>query len=414
MKSYTTSCFICGFPYSSSTGISSSSSSDGSFSSSENPFVSPRKSIDSSTNAASSISSISSNRYPLFPPSSSFGDNSRYQLQHQIPSQYRQQCLNEDVWLCLVCGFTGCGSCNENHIENHYQDTFHTYAMNIYQINKVWDFAGNGYVHRLILEKADDGEEGKSERSDNSKEAIDVEREGDEDDYAAIVANLTGVRPRRSITRTKVTEVMDVPSTSQPQQQQQQQQQQQLLLSSASCNDEMYSRSYYEQQQGFIDEESREAVVNNKLDKLMMQYQELLVWRLSQNRLFYEEKLKNIWSSVQNFHNSSTSTNQGKEGGLENEGKEWSSSSSSSSAKQHPQQQNYEISWMKNIKLSLLQEQNRLAKQCDMMKEKIQQLEREEGISKEFHRHLIMNKKEWEERVIKARERLELAEKTYK
>jgi hypothetical protein len=398
MKSYTTSCFICGFPYSSTAAeLSSSSSYTDPFSSSENPFVSPLKSIDSSANATSSVSG---GRYPLFPPSSSYRYNSHYQLQHQIPSQYRQQCLNEDVWLCLVCGFTGCGSCNENHIENHYQDTFHTYAMNIYQINKVWDFAGNGYVHRLILEKSDE-EEGKSERSGNFKANEDEvqegegEGEGEGDDYADIVANLTGIRPRRSITRTKVTEVMDVPSSTSQQSQ---------FHSSASFDDEVYSRSYYEQQPSFTDEENRETLVNNKLDKLIIQYQELLVWRLSQNRLYYEEKLKNIWTSVQNYHN----TNQNKEGELQNEGKECSSSSSSAK-----QQQDNEISWMKNIKLSLFQEQNRLAKQCDLMKEKIQHLEREEGISKEFHKHLIMNKKEWEERLIKARERLEVAEKMY-
>jgi BRCA1-associated protein len=54
-----------------------------------------------------------------------------------------------DLWICLVCGFIGCGSKHYFHIKEHYLTHLHTYAMNV-ESRRVWDFAGDGYVHRLI------------------------------------------------------------------------------------------------------------------------------------------------------------------------------------------------------------------------------------------------------------------------
>ncbi len=56
-----------------------------------------------------------------------------------------------DLWVCLICGFTGCGATHGPfHIQAHYAQTLHAYAMNT-ENRRVWDFAGEGYVHRLIL-----------------------------------------------------------------------------------------------------------------------------------------------------------------------------------------------------------------------------------------------------------------------
>ncbi|KAF1350622.1 hypothetical protein BDV97DRAFT_349985 [Delphinella strobiligena] len=57
-----------------------------------------------------------------------------------------------NLWICLVCGNTGCGRYDDAHAYAHYEDTSHCYAMDI-NTQHVWDYAGDGYVHRLIQNK---------------------------------------------------------------------------------------------------------------------------------------------------------------------------------------------------------------------------------------------------------------------
>jgi hypothetical protein len=60
------------------------------------------------------------------------------------------------LWCCLVCGFLGCSIYASNHILQHYQETLHTYALNVAS-KQVWDFAGGGYVaSRLTTASPDD------------------------------------------------------------------------------------------------------------------------------------------------------------------------------------------------------------------------------------------------------------------
>ena len=58
--------------------------------------------------------------------------------------------VNNDLWMCLVCGYVGCGLSNQFHIRTHYLETLHAYVVNL-DSKRVWDFAGNGYVHRLVM-----------------------------------------------------------------------------------------------------------------------------------------------------------------------------------------------------------------------------------------------------------------------
>ncbi|CAM9534487.1 unnamed protein product [Phaeothamnion confervicola] len=60
----------------------------------------------------------------------------------------------ENLWVCLICGFVGCGRRGADHIKVHYTGTLHAYALDI-ETQQVWDFAGDGFVHRLIHNKAD-------------------------------------------------------------------------------------------------------------------------------------------------------------------------------------------------------------------------------------------------------------------
>ena len=82
---------------------------------------------------------------------------------------------NESLWICLICGHIGCGRYVEGHAYKHYQETQHTYAMQLGN-NRVWDYAGDNYVHRLLQNKSDGKmvEVDAPSRLEQSEEKIDA------------------------------------------------------------------------------------------------------------------------------------------------------------------------------------------------------------------------------------------------
>ena len=61
---------------------------------------------------------------------------------------------DQNLWICLICANVGCGRYDSAHAFAHYESTRHSFAMDI-ETQHVWDYAGDGYVHRLIQNKAD-------------------------------------------------------------------------------------------------------------------------------------------------------------------------------------------------------------------------------------------------------------------
>ncbi|KAI4185128.1 MAG: hypothetical protein LQ346_005972 [Caloplaca aetnensis] len=59
-----------------------------------------------------------------------------------------------NLWICLICGSVGCGRYDAAHAFLHYQQTSHTFAMDL-ATQRVWDYATDAYVHRLVQDKAD-------------------------------------------------------------------------------------------------------------------------------------------------------------------------------------------------------------------------------------------------------------------
>ncbi|KAF9976153.1 hypothetical protein BGZ73_009067 [Actinomortierella ambigua] len=70
----------------------------------------------------------------------------------------QSQCVicgtTENLWICLICGHIGCGRYQEKHAYHHYYNSHHLYALEL-ETQRVWDYAGDGYVHRLIQNKTD-------------------------------------------------------------------------------------------------------------------------------------------------------------------------------------------------------------------------------------------------------------------
>ena len=57
------------------------------------------------------------------------------------------------MWICLVCGNVGCGRYTKEHAQHHYLETTHNFAMALND-NRVWDYAGDYFVHRLVTNES--------------------------------------------------------------------------------------------------------------------------------------------------------------------------------------------------------------------------------------------------------------------
>ncbi|KAL5743737.1 hypothetical protein ACOSQ2_026853 [Xanthoceras sorbifolium] len=61
---------------------------------------------------------------------------------------------SENLWMCVICGFVGCGRYKGGHAIIHWKDTQHCYSLEL-ETQRVWDYVGDNYVHRLIQSKTD-------------------------------------------------------------------------------------------------------------------------------------------------------------------------------------------------------------------------------------------------------------------
>lgn len=61
----------------------------------------------------------------------------------------------DNLWICLICGNVGCGRyAPAQHSLKHFINTGHCFAMEI-NTSRVWDYAGDKYVHRLVTNESD-------------------------------------------------------------------------------------------------------------------------------------------------------------------------------------------------------------------------------------------------------------------
>ncbi|KAJ5189671.1 BRCA1-associated 2 [Penicillium cf. griseofulvum] len=74
------------------------------------------------------------------------------------PDEEPQECSichsEENLWACLICGTVGCGRYDNAHAFAHWKETSHAFSMDLTS-QRVWDYAGDAYVHRIIQNKTD-------------------------------------------------------------------------------------------------------------------------------------------------------------------------------------------------------------------------------------------------------------------
>ena len=61
------------------------------------------------------------------------------------------------LWQCLICGKVGCGRYEGKHAYAHFQESGHSFSMDLDSM-RVWDYAGDSYVHRIIQDASRPGE----------------------------------------------------------------------------------------------------------------------------------------------------------------------------------------------------------------------------------------------------------------
>ncbi|KAJ3540040.1 hypothetical protein NM688_g6284 [Phlebia brevispora] len=122
------------------------------------------------------------------------------------PSTSSSQCVDcppdspstSNLWICLICGNIGCGRYRRAHAQAHYERTTHLYALEL-ETQRVWDYAGDGYVHRLIQNKAD----GKLVELPSAASSMSMGRRGDgsgpsaADALSAEKIEAIGIDPKR-------------------------------------------------------------------------------------------------------------------------------------------------------------------------------------------------------------------------
>ncbi|PVU92294.1 hypothetical protein BB561_003929 [Smittium simulii] len=60
----------------------------------------------------------------------------------------------QQLWICLICGYIGCGRYFSGHAHAHFIESGHIYSMDL-ESQRVWDYVGDGYVHRILINRTD-------------------------------------------------------------------------------------------------------------------------------------------------------------------------------------------------------------------------------------------------------------------
>ena len=55
--------------------------------------------------------------------------------------------MQETLWVCLTCGFVGCGRYSQRHAAEHFDESHHPYSLELATL-RIWNYATGEYAHR--------------------------------------------------------------------------------------------------------------------------------------------------------------------------------------------------------------------------------------------------------------------------
>jgi BRCA1-associated protein len=267
--------------------------------------------------------------------------------------QTSQQRVVQDLWCCILCGFMGCGRSELFHIRQHYEETLHAYCMNT-ETRRVYDFAGDGYVHRLIFQKAE--------------EILEFTRSGESSPSQNPSLQTTGENSSHYL------KLVEMPNPRQ--------------------NSSEFSRSRYAP----LTTDQEEMLVNRKLEAAAFHYNQLLGWQLEKNREIYESRLQRLRAF--------TNHEGGGVGGIRPLKASNSSLPSSSIAPSS--------SWAENVVRSLRREKAKIQRQLDGVQQRCAAAGKNLDEAKQFHATLMFNKEQSGAMEADARRKLSIAEQSYR
>ncbi|BFZ57141.1 hypothetical protein PYCC9005_004191 [Savitreella phatthalungensis] len=80
--------------------------------------------------------------------------NARAVLESKEPQACNICLAEKNLWMCLICGNVACGRYESQHAIAHFTACEHAFAMDL-ESGRIWDYASDAYVHRLVQEKMD-------------------------------------------------------------------------------------------------------------------------------------------------------------------------------------------------------------------------------------------------------------------
>ncbi|XP_051132373.1 BRAP2 RING ZnF UBP domain-containing protein 1 [Andrographis paniculata] len=83
----------------------------------------------------------------------------------------------KNLWICLICGFLGCGRYEKGHASGHWSDKKHRFSLEL-EKQQIWDYVGDRYVHRLNHSKVGRKSINMDSQCNSNEECGYVEEEG--------------------------------------------------------------------------------------------------------------------------------------------------------------------------------------------------------------------------------------------